>query len=160
MSALAEWDQEKIEETAMVDIAYELLSSSGEPKYYRDLLDEVAKIKGFDEEQINAIIAQLYTDINIDGRFLCVGQNLWGLKAWYSMEVADNSNMGHFAFDDDDDLDAEVDEEIINDEELEDDEEILAYDSNEDEPYDDDEDPDLDVEDEGDFDSDEDEELS
>ncbi|WP_025718441.1 DNA-directed RNA polymerase subunit delta, partial [Paenibacillus polymyxa] len=76
-------DPEKVHETPMVDLAFMVLKAANTPYYYRDLMKEVAKLRGFSDEEINDVIAQLYTEINIDGRFACVGTNLWGLKRWY-----------------------------------------------------------------------------
>lgn len=79
-------DSEKIREMPMVDLAFEVLKAANTPFYYRDLMFEIAKLRGLSEEQINEVIAQLYTEINIDGRFACVGSNVWGLKRWYPVE--------------------------------------------------------------------------
>jgi DNA-directed RNA polymerase subunit delta len=82
---------EKIRETAMVDLAYDQLKSSGEPMLYRDILNTIAKQKGFTKDDVERYIAQLYTEINIDGRFVCVGRSLWGLKHWYPIETSTDS---------------------------------------------------------------------
>ena len=37
-------------------------------------------IIGLSEEKVKAKIAQFYTDLNIDGRFLCLSENQWGLE--------------------------------------------------------------------------------
>ena len=29
---------------------------------------------------------QFYTDMNIDGRFLAIAENQWGLREWYPVE--------------------------------------------------------------------------
>jgi DNA-directed RNA polymerase subunit delta len=108
---------EKIAETSMVDLAYQILKERGEPLLYLDLLKEIAKLKGFSEEEIEKYIAQLYTDINIDGRFICVGRNLWGLRAWYPTEQATDSAI---AANVKDDFDDEYDDELYVDEEEED----------------------------------------
>ncbi|MFC5467353.1 DNA-directed RNA polymerase subunit delta [Cohnella suwonensis] len=83
-------DSEKIREMPMVDLAYELLKSANTPFYYRDLMMEIAKMRGLSESQVTDVIAQLYTEINIDGRFACVGGNVWGLKRWYPVERSDD----------------------------------------------------------------------
>lgn len=104
-------DAEKIREMPMVDLAFEVLKAANTPFYYRDLMMEIAKIRGFSEEQINEVIAQLYTEINIDGRFACVGGNVWGLKRWYPVERSDDAVTGGSKrpriINDDDDLDDE-----------------------------------------------------
>lgn len=104
-------DPEKVQEIPMVDLAFMILKAANTPHYYRDLMNEVAKLRGMSEEEINEAIAQLYTEINIDGRFACVGTNLWGLKRWYPVERSEdpvaNSKRPRIINDDDDDLDDE-----------------------------------------------------
>lgn len=113
-------DPEKVHEIPMVDLAFEILKSANTPFYYRDLMNEVAKIRGLSEDEINQVIAQLYTEINIDGRFACVGSNLWGLKRWYPVERSEdpvgNAKRPRIINDDDDDLE---DEELYAEEEEE-----------------------------------------
>lgn len=106
-------DSEKIREMPMVDLAFEVLKAANVPFYYRDLMMEIAKIRGLSESEIIEIIAQLYTEINIDGRFACVGGNVWGLKRWYPVERTDDPVTGsgkrpRIINDDDDDLDEEL----------------------------------------------------
>lgn len=104
--------KEKVRETAMVDLAYDLLQEKGEAMLYRDIMVEVSKVKGFTKEEIDSYIAQLYTEINIDGRFVCVGRNLWGIRSWYPTEQATDSAIAANVKDDDyDDLDDKLLEE-------------------------------------------------
>ncbi|WP_373233325.1 DNA-directed RNA polymerase subunit delta [Cohnella sp.] len=117
-------DSEKIREMPMVDLAYELLKSANTPFYYRDLMIEIAKMRGLSDSQVTDVIAQLYTEINIDGRFACVGSNVWGLKRWYPVERSDDPMNGgakrpriiNDEDDDDDDLYGE-DEEVTPEDE-------------------------------------------
>lgn len=83
-------DQERALEIPMVDLAFMVLKAANTPYYYRDLMKEVAKLRGMSEEQSQEAIAELYTEINIDGRFACVGTNLWGLKRWYPIERSED----------------------------------------------------------------------
>jgi len=105
---------EKVHEIPMVDLAFAVLKKINTPLYYRDLMKEVAELRGYTEEQINEYIAQLYTELNIDGRFACVGTNLWGLKRWYPLERAEdpvaNAKRPRIINDDNDDDDIEDDE--------------------------------------------------
>ncbi|CAM4468469.1 DNA-directed RNA polymerase subunit delta [Paenibacillus tarimensis] len=111
-------DPERVQEMPMVDLAFEVLKSINTPLYYRDLMMEIAKIRGLSAEQINDVIAQVYTEINIDGRFACVGSNMWGLKRWYPVERSEdpvsNAKRPRIINDDDDD-----EEELYADEEEE-----------------------------------------
>lgn len=102
---------EEASEMPMVDLAFAVLKARNEPMYYRDLMQEIANIKGISDDEVMEVIAQLYTEINIDGRFACVGNNLWGLKRWYPVERVDDPLGGKHPRiindDDDDDLDDE-----------------------------------------------------
>ncbi|GIP24702.1 MULTISPECIES: DNA-directed RNA polymerase subunit delta [Paenibacillus] len=144
------FDPEKVHEIPMVDLAFMILKAANTPYYYRDLMNEVAKLRGMSEAEINEAIAQLYTEINIDGRFACVGTNLWGLKRWYPIERSEdpvaNAKRPRIINDEDDDLDDDfVEEEETYDS---DDEDYDAVDEDgEDELFPDDDD-DADVEDE------------
>ncbi|PWW05286.1 DNA-directed RNA polymerase subunit delta [Paenibacillus cellulosilyticus] len=115
----AKWDREQIQEMPMVDLAFEVLKATNTPMYYRDLMMEIAKIRELDPDQINDVIAQVYTEINVDGRFACVGSNNWGLKRWYPIERNEdpitNAKRPRI-INDDDDMD---DEDIYADEEEE-----------------------------------------
>lgn len=122
---------EKAKEMPMVDLAFLVLKSANVPFYYRDLMKEIAKIKKINKEAVNDVIAQLYTEINIDGRFACVGTNLWGLKRWYPVEKAGdavgNAKRPRIINDEDDDEEEELLEEV---------EELDADESEDDEDYD------------------------
>lgn len=100
---------EQAKEMPMVDLAFELLKAANTPFYYRDLMNEIAKIKGLSDDEVMQVIAQLYTEINIDGRFACVGTNLWGLKRWYPVEKSEDAvgsgKRPRIINDEDDDLD-------------------------------------------------------
>ncbi|SDX86344.1 DNA-directed RNA polymerase subunit delta [Paenibacillus sp. CF384] len=108
-------DSERIKEMPMVDLAFELLKAANTPFYYRDLMMEIAKVRGFSQDQINQVIAQVYTEINIDGRFACVGSNMWGLKRWYPVEKNEdpvgNAKRSRIINDEEDDDDLYPDEE-------------------------------------------------
>ena len=117
--------EEQAKEMPMVDLAFEVLKAANNPFYYRDLMKEIAKIKGLSDEEVMQVIAQLYTEINIDGRFACVGNNLWGLKRWYPVEKSDDA-VGNAKYpriinddDDDDDYFAEEDEPYAEGEDFE-----------------------------------------
>ncbi len=102
---------EQAQEMPMVDLAFEILKSANTPYYYRDLMQKIAQYKQLSEEDVLQVIAQVYTEINIDGRFACVGTNLWGLKRWYPVEKTEdsigNNTKRPRIINDDDDLDDE-----------------------------------------------------
>lgn len=106
------FDAERLREMPMVDLAFEVLKAANTPFYYRDLMKEIAKYRGLTDDEVNNVIAQVYTEINIDGRFACVGSNTWGLKRWYPVEKNEdpisNAKRPRIINDDDDLEDEEV----------------------------------------------------
>lgn len=127
-------DPEKVSEMSLVDLAHVILKQTNKPFHYRDLMQEVARLKGLTPEQINEVIARLYTEINIDGRFLCIGGNVWGLKRWYPTDkTPEKATTGGKKFvrkdlDEDEDDFYEDEEEETFDEELEDDSYAAGFD--------------------------------
>lgn len=162
-------DPEKIREMPLVDLAFAVLKAANTPFYYLDLMKEVAKLRGLTEEEIKETVAQLYTEINIDGRFACVGTNLWGLKRWYPIDRSEDpisSSKRPRIINDDDDEDEDdefVDEDDSfnpddSDEDFdridEDHDDIYSDDDSEDEIEDEDIIEDEDLDDEEDLDED------
>lgn len=115
-----ELSPELAKEMPMVDLVYELLNKSPEPIYFRDLTAQIAEIKGLTSEEMLDYMAQLYTEINIDGRFICVGRSLWGIKERYTMEQSTDAGVAanlkeddemeddYFEEKEDDDFDSEA----------------------------------------------------
>ncbi len=63
-----------------VDIVFEILHTQGRPQHYYNLVEEVLSRMGLSQEPQR--IAAVLTQINLDSRFVYVGQGEWGLKAW------------------------------------------------------------------------------
>jgi DNA-directed RNA polymerase subunit delta len=118
------YSPEELEEMALVDIAYDVLRVAGEPMYYKDLIKEVARVRGLTEEEVNQVIARVYTEINVDGRFVCIGNNVWGLKRWYPIDkTMDKTASKQFIRKDiDDDFYDDEDEDLYDDMDHEDEE--------------------------------------
>lgn len=81
--------QEELQKMAMIDLANLLMMEEKKALDFREAFDRVAEMKGFSEEQKEEQIAQFYTDLNVDGRFMTIGSNVWGLKRWYPAEQID-----------------------------------------------------------------------
>ncbi|WAA12201.1 DNA-directed RNA polymerase subunit delta [Fervidibacillus halotolerans] len=152
--SLEQLSLEQLQELSLIEIAYEILSQKKQPLPFSQLVDEIVAIKNISKEEMNEKIAQFYTDLNFDGRFMNVGANTWGIKAWYPMDKIEDEIVPNVRpkkkkakpVDDLDDID-EMDEESLDfDDEFEE--------LDEDEFLDEDEEKDLDEEDD-DFEDDE-----
>jgi DNA-directed RNA polymerase subunit delta len=81
-----QYSQEEINEMSLIEIAYELLVEKNHAVSFNDIMDEVSSLSGLTDQQVKAKIAQFYTELNIDGRFLAIGENQWGLRVWYPVD--------------------------------------------------------------------------
>ncbi|MBY0123275.1 DNA-directed RNA polymerase subunit delta [Bacillus sp. S/N-304-OC-R1] len=84
--SLYELSKEELQEMSFIEVAYELLKGKKEALAFQDIMDELTTLLDLTEDQVRAKIAQFYTDLNIDGRFLGLGDNKWGLRVWYPIE--------------------------------------------------------------------------
>ncbi|AJC95523.1 DNA-directed RNA polymerase subunit delta [Staphylococcus hyicus] len=83
---LQDYTQEMVDEKAFIDMAYTLLTEKNETMNLYDIIDEFKQIGHYEDDQIENRVVQFYTDLNTDGRFLSVGDNVWGLRDWYSVD--------------------------------------------------------------------------
>lgn len=143
------YTKEELKEMALIDVAYEIMNGGKTPYAFNELMNEVAKLVDLTEEEVNEKIAQFYTDVNIDGRFLSLGDNRWGLRLWYPVDKSEEDvvtvtkpkkKKAKKAADDDfDDFDSIDEEDDFDDFDADlDDEELLDEDDDLDEDEDDD----------------------
>ena len=65
---------------SMVDVAYELLSAKKKAVVFLKLWEEVCQMMAFTKQQEEDNIAQFYSDLSLDDRFVNVGENKWDLR--------------------------------------------------------------------------------
>lgn len=89
--SLEKYSKEELKEMSMIEIAYALLSEKTDRQAisFQEIIDEIVKATEMSDTELKSRIAQFYTDINIDGRFLTVGENYWGLRGWYPFDQAE-----------------------------------------------------------------------
>jgi DNA-directed RNA polymerase subunit delta len=63
-----------------VDAAYEVLKESGQPLLVHDLMDRILEVLHQDPDPRR--MAQIYSDMNLDVRFVYKGNGLWGIRDW------------------------------------------------------------------------------
>jgi DNA-directed RNA polymerase subunit delta len=174
--SLEQLSPEEIQEMSMIELAYEILASKKQAISFKELLEEISQLLNLSEEQVSEKIAQFYTELNIDGRFISIGENRWGLKAWYRYEQIDDETTPQIKskkkkakvlYGDEDDLDIDEfddldDEDLVYDDldVFEDDEEEVLDEEEDFDGLDDEEDFDDELlEDEEDFDLGDDDDL-
>lgn len=83
---IQDYTKQMVDEKSFIDMAYTLLNDKGETMNLYDIIDEFRALGDYEYEEIENRVVQFYTDLNTDGRFLNVGENLWGLRDWYSVD--------------------------------------------------------------------------
>ncbi|MCT4785027.1 DNA-directed RNA polymerase subunit delta [Exiguobacterium aestuarii] len=76
---------------SLIDFVYELLQETGEqPVSFDEIREKIKQNYTFasEDEELEKI-AQLYTDLNIDGLFVNLGANRWALRVWYPFDKSD-----------------------------------------------------------------------
>ncbi len=86
---------------SMIDAAYDILEEGGKSYSFKELYDEVATSLEIDEETKAKKIGIFYTQLTVDGRFLCLGNNTWDLKErhTYAASHDDSANLAYSQID-------------------------------------------------------------
>ncbi|PEY33986.1 DNA-directed RNA polymerase subunit delta [Bacillus cereus] len=145
------YSPEELKELSMIEVVHSVLEDKRQATSFNDLVQEIAQVLGLSQEQVAAKIAQFYTDLNIDGRFINLGENRWGIRSWYPYEqideeilpqpkpkkkrkVEEEEDFDEYIEEDEDDFDSEDD----SDDDVEDLDEVLEEDDDLDDLDDDD----------------------
>ena len=107
------FDEDHVKELATIELAYQIFKETKNPFHFNQLADEIKKIKQISSEKLYDVLPQLYTELNLDGRFLHLGKNEWALKSWYSVAKADEILHARDIEDDDEEIIELLDEEPI-----------------------------------------------
>lgn len=81
--ALEKYTEEQLTKMSMIELANLILGEQKKELNFKELFDMVAETKQLTNTQRNDLLARFYTDLNVDGRFMALGSNVWGLKRWY-----------------------------------------------------------------------------
>jgi DNA-directed RNA polymerase subunit delta len=139
-------------ELSMIEVAHAILEQHEDVMDFSDLVNQIQTYLGKSDSEIRNQLAQFYTDLNIDGSFISLGDNRWGLRSWYPIDSIDEE-VTHGLDEDEEDtprrrkrkkvnafiMDAD-DEDVIDyndddpeDAELTDDDDEILYDDDDDE---------------------------
>lgn len=83
---IQDYTKEMVDEKSFIDMAYTLLNEKNSTMNLYDIIDEFKALGHYEDHEVEQRIVQFYTDLNTDGRFLNVGENIWGLRDWYSVD--------------------------------------------------------------------------
>ena len=142
MVKLKDLSTEKIKEMSLIDLCYAYMVEEGIEKLnIYDFLDYIKPLRNVDDEEFTAQAAYFYTDLNLDGRFVCVEDGSWKLRDSLFVEDIKNfvePSVQKFEIDEEE-MDELVDEEqddihdavdaLIEDEDMEESEDVYDFDN-------------------------------
>lgn len=96
----------------MLDVAYRIVKASDKPVEFKELAEKVAAELGFSEDEKKARIAQFYTNLSIDGRFVVLTDNYWTLREKVPYKDAHIDMTDAYSDTDDDSDDEDTEEEL------------------------------------------------
>lgn len=77
------------DELSMIEVAHAILENKGEVMDFTDLVNQIQTFLNKANQDVREELAQFYTDLNIDGSFISLGDNRWGLRSWYPIDSID-----------------------------------------------------------------------
>ena len=81
-------------ELSMIEVAHAILSQNAKPMGFNDLAKQVQDYLEKTDDEMKQHLSQFYTDLNIDGSFISLGNNNWGLRTWYPFDSIDEATIG------------------------------------------------------------------
>lgn len=87
--SLNNFSHEELKKKSMLELASLILKDEKKALGFQEVYEQIAELKGFTKKEKEDNIAQFFTELNVDGRFMTLGSNVWGLKQWYPVEQAD-----------------------------------------------------------------------
>ncbi|MDT2744989.1 DNA-directed RNA polymerase subunit delta [Enterococcus asini] len=76
-------------ELSMIEVAHAILEQKADVMEFSDLVNQIQTYLGKSDSEIRDSLSQFYTDLNIDGSFISLGENRWGLRSWYAIDSID-----------------------------------------------------------------------
>ena len=83
---LKQFEGERISELSMIRVAKAVLEDKGEVMDFQDIYKLVSDFIGISKAEMERRMPQFYTDMNVDGEFISLGENTWGLRTWYPVD--------------------------------------------------------------------------
>ncbi|WP_334329170.1 DNA-directed RNA polymerase subunit delta [Companilactobacillus sp. HBUAS59699] len=78
------------DELSLIEVAYEILDTNKkEAMNFSDIVNKIQDYLGRSDDDVKESLPQFYTDLNNDGSFLSLGENVWGLRKWYPFDSVD-----------------------------------------------------------------------
>ncbi|NUG66894.1 DNA-directed RNA polymerase subunit delta [Lactobacillus mellis] len=139
---LKQFAGENKSDLSMIEVAQAILENKGAAMAFADIVNEIQQYLDKTDQEIREHLPQFYTDLNDDGDFISLGENVWGLRTWYPYDSVDEE-VNHP--EDAEDVKTPKIKRVnafLDDDEDDDDEDVIDYDDDSSDVLDDDSDDD------------------
>lgn len=86
---LKQFTGENKSDLSMIEVARAILENKGVAMAFADIVNEIQQYLDKTDQEIREHLPQFYTDLNDDGDFISLGENVWGLRTWYPYDSVD-----------------------------------------------------------------------
>lgn len=83
------FDGQNKEELSMIEVAHAILDKEKKPLSLNEIVSAVQDYLNKSNKYIREKLPQFYTDLNTDGSFISLDNNIWGLREWYPYDSID-----------------------------------------------------------------------
>ncbi|MGR3742284.1 DNA-directed RNA polymerase subunit delta [Companilactobacillus sp. DQM5] len=83
------FDGQLKDELSMIEVAHAILEQKEEAISFADLVNMIQEFLEKDDSDVRDQLPQFYTDLNNDGSFISLGDNVWALRKWYAVDSID-----------------------------------------------------------------------
>ncbi|MGR3766164.1 DNA-directed RNA polymerase subunit delta [Rossellomorea sp. NS-SX7] len=84
--SLKQLSKEELRQTSFIELAHEIMAEKKQAMTFKEVLNEITSLLEIPQSEVKSRMVQFYTDLNIDGRFIALGENRWGLREWYPVD--------------------------------------------------------------------------
>ena len=84
---------QKISELSMIEVAHALLEQNGKEMQFSEIIRAIQDYLEKSDDEIKASISRFYTEINTDGSFIPLGNNIWALRSWYAIDAVSYTHL-------------------------------------------------------------------
>ncbi|GFH42397.1 putative DNA-directed RNA polymerase subunit delta [Lactococcus hodotermopsidis] len=83
------FENQDLSELSMIEVAHAMLEQKGKEMAFNELVNEIQDYLEKSDTEIRDRLSRFYTELNTDGSFIPLGNNVWALRSWYAIDEID-----------------------------------------------------------------------
>ena len=81
--------KQDLSELSMIEVAHAMLEEKGKEIEFNVLVNDIQDYLEKSDSEIRDRLSRFYTELNTDGSFIPLGNNVWALRSWYAIDEID-----------------------------------------------------------------------